>query len=73
MPKNTTKGLSSVARQGFFAALLERAEKEGAFPLTLRAGGITGTEVHAFAVANGCAYINGVFAIDQRAKRPQAG
>lgn len=74
MRKNTTAGLSSAATAGFFSALLERVAKEGAVRVDLKPGGkVTPTALHAWAVGNGMAFVNGILAVDQRAKRPIAG
>ena len=74
MRKNATKGLSTAATAGFFSNLLDRVAREGAVRVELRPNGkVTPTALHAWAVGNGMAYVNGILAVDQRAKRPIAG
>jgi hypothetical protein len=71
MAKRTNSGISTTARLGFLANLLSQVERQGAIKVTLKHGGITATELHAWAVAHGCAYIGDVLAIDNRKRRPQ--
>jgi hypothetical protein len=65
-------GLKNAALEGFLLSLKSRAQKEGAFPLILKAGGISEAQLHAWAVGNGLVYSNGILAMDRRVA-PQAG
>ena len=65
-------GLKNAALEGFLLGLKSRAQKEGAFPLVLKAGGISETQFHAWAVGNGLVYSYGILAMDRRVA-PQAG
>jgi hypothetical protein len=69
--RNNAKGISTTAREGFLNNLLEQVAIKGAVKVTLKDGGaITPAQLHAWAVANGCAYIGEVLAIDNRKRRP---
>jgi hypothetical protein len=68
--KRFSPGLRDAAREGFLLGLKARALREGAFPLALRAGGITESQLQAWAAGNGLAYANGILAVDRRVARP---
>jgi hypothetical protein len=70
MAKRTNNGIKTTSRQGFLANLLAQCERQGAIRVTLKAGGITATELHSWAVAHGMAYIGDILAIDNRKRRP---
>jgi hypothetical protein len=72
MAKRTQSGISSTAKAGFLANLLAQCERQGAIRVTLKDGGITAIELHAWAVAHGCAYIGDILAVDNRKRRPLA-
>lgn len=61
--KRQSIGLKAAARNGFLLQLKARALREGAFPLKLKQVGITEGQLHAWAVANGMTYLNGIVAI----------
>jgi hypothetical protein len=63
--------IKNAAQKGFFNNLLEQVALKGAVPVSLKAGGkVTETQLHAWAVSNGMVYLNGMLAVDQRARRP---
>jgi hypothetical protein len=68
--KRVSTGLKDAAREGYLLGLKVRALREGAFPLALKAGGISETQLHVWAVANGLSYSKGILAVDRRASRP---
>jgi hypothetical protein len=71
MKNRNNKGISTTAKAGFLANLLKQVEQKGAIKVTLKDGGaITPAELHAWAVAHGCAYIGDLLAIDNRKRRP---
>jgi hypothetical protein len=72
MAKRNIQGIKTTSRQGFLANLLAQCERQGAIRVTLKDGGITATQLHAWAVAHGCAYIGDILAVDNRQRRPLA-
>ncbi len=68
--KRVSTGLKDAAREGYLLGLKAKALREGAFPLALKAGGISETQLHVWAVANGLSYSNGILAVDRRGSRP---
>jgi len=64
--RRKAKGLSHAAKFGFLENLRERVVREGAVRVHLRVGGITETEVHAYAVANRLAFLDGILTTDRR-------
>jgi hypothetical protein len=72
MAKRTNNGIGTTAKAGFLANLLAQCERQGAIKVTLKQGGITATQLHAWAVAHGMAYIGDILAVDNRQRRPLA-
>ena len=69
--KNGIKGISTTAKAGFLANLLEQVAIKGAIKVALKEGGaITPAQLHAWAVAHGMAYIGEILAVDNRQRRP---
>ncbi len=67
--KRVSTGLKDAAREGYLLGLRARALKEGAFSLALKAGGISETQLHVWAVANGLSYFNGILAVNRGGAR----
>jgi hypothetical protein len=65
--KRTTNGIGSIAKNGFFSALLEEVRKNGFARRTLKAGGkITPTQLHVWCVEHGFAYKGDMILKDHR-------
>ena len=65
MRKNA-RSLGHAAKFGFLENLRERVAREGAVKVQLKPGGITEAEVHAYAVANRLAFLDGILTTDRR-------